>query len=599
MGVEPENEFVSDDELKSLLERWNAPGPSRVLDKRIATSFAREFSGADGLSQSVLLPQRREEVVSMKFCSRCEEEFADKFSFCPVDGTPLTHVSQHVEEPSVTVARDNAAVDEPSVTVIRNDVPARNDESVTKADGYLHVVPWIEPVKQPTRAGISSSRALVPRDEFHFTFMSDTGLVSRLGHEFGDVAQEYKLTWPEFKRDPFGFTKRTFVGYGQMFMKFLRKPNVMLAMGAAVLGVLALVGAVTLMERSHSANTSRFGLILFALFAGGLLVALFSTWLGRERGAAVMGAEPSDSRSVVAAMVTSFVFLFAILGVIVAMDYRHRQQALVAQNEEGETVDQIFDIPNEQPTPDPGTAGFNKGNGGGSKPKPEKAGGGGGGGREEAKPASFGKLPQASLEVPQILPPDPKPVLPKNPVLPVAATVNADPMLVPPDARVLNYGDYKSKSTDPSSGPGSGNGIGNGNGTGVGEGEGNGVGKGRGGNIGGGDFRAGGGGPGGGGEGGDRVYTGKDVTSKARLLMKPEPQYTEDARKNQITGTVVLKVVFASNGSITNIRTVSGLPYGLTERAIAAARNIKFRPATKDGHPVSMWMQLEYNFNLY
>src|ERR1043165_478367 len=115
MGVEPESEFVSDDELKSLLERWNAPGPSRVLDKRIANSFAREFSGADGLSQSVLLPHRREEVVSMKFCSRCEEEFADKFSFCPVDGTPLTPVVQRVapvvqrvaEEPSVTVSRDD------------------------------------------------------------------------------------------------------------------------------------------------------------------------------------------------------------------------------------------------------------------------------------------------------------------------------------------------------------------------------------------------------------------------------------------------------------------------------------------------------------
>ena len=26
----------------------------------------------------------------MKFCSTCKEEFADKFSFCPVDGTPLT-----------------------------------------------------------------------------------------------------------------------------------------------------------------------------------------------------------------------------------------------------------------------------------------------------------------------------------------------------------------------------------------------------------------------------------------------------------------------------------------------------------------------------
>jgi protein TonB len=80
------------------------------------------------------------------------------------------------------------------------------------------------------------------------------------------------------------------------------------------------------------------------------------------------------------------------------------------------------------------------------------------------------------------------------------------------------------------------------------------------------------------------------------LISKPEPQYTEDARKNQITGTVVLKVVFASSGQVTNIRTVSGLPFGLTERAIAAARMIKFVPATKDGHQVSMWMQLEYNF---
>ena len=35
MGVEPEEEFISDNELKSLLERWVAPGPSRVLDERI------------------------------------------------------------------------------------------------------------------------------------------------------------------------------------------------------------------------------------------------------------------------------------------------------------------------------------------------------------------------------------------------------------------------------------------------------------------------------------------------------------------------------------------------------------------------------------
>ena len=100
-------------------------------------------------------------------------------------------------------------------------------------------------------------------------------------------------------------------------------------------------------------------------------------------------------------------------------------------------------------------------------------------------------------------------------------------------------------------------------------------------------------------DGTTKLFTGKEVDKKIRLGMKPAPMYTEAARQNQITGTVVLKCVFASNGSVTNIRTMSGLPYGLTEQAIEAARKIKFIPAMKDGKFVSMWMQLEYNFNLY
>ena len=582
--VERDEEFVSEDDLKALLERWIAPGPSKLLDKRIETSFAREFSGAAGLPQSMPLPQTREEVVTMKFCTRCEEEFADKFSFCPVDGTPLTVVARQETEPSLTVSKPD-----PSVTVQKpSDVPV----TVAAYEGVN------EPsVAQPAYA---ASSALALRDEYHLTIMDDSGLVPRLSHEIKDVAHEYELTWPEFKRDPFGFTKRTFVGYGQMFGKFLGKPNVMIAMGAAFVAMLALVGAVILMDRSQSSKSSRFGLIGFAIVAGGLLIALFSTMLGRERGAAVMGAEPSDSRSVVSGMISAFVFLFLILGAVIWLERKQAASAQLAQNQEELQVEQMIDIPDEQPTPEPGTAGLNKGSGGGSKPKPEKAAGGGGGGRQDPKPASFGKTPQASLTVPQVVAPDPKPPQIKNPSLPVAATVVADPLLVPPDARVLPYGDFKSKSTDPSSGPGTGNGIGTGTGGGIGPGEGGGIGPGRGGNIGGGDRNDGGGGPGGGGGGGyDRIFTGRDVTTKARLISKPEPQYTEDARKNQITGTVVLKVVFASNGSVTNIRTVSGLPYGLTERAIAAARQIKFVPATKDGHQVSMWMQLEYNFNLY
>ena len=97
----------------------------------------------------------------------------------------------------------------------------------------------------------------------------------------------------------------------------------------------------------------------------------------------------------------------------------------------------------------------------------------------------------------------------------------------------------------------------------------------------------------------EKIYLGKEVDTKARLISKPEPSYTESAREHEITGTVVLRVVFSASGQITNIRIVTGLPYGLTERAIAAARKIKFIPGMKDGRYVSMWMQLEYNFNLY
>jgi protein TonB len=121
--------------------------------------------------------------------------------------------------------------------------------------------------------------------------------------------------------------------------------------------------------------------------------------------------------------------------------------------------------------------------------------------------------------------------------------------------------------------------------------------------MGGGDKSPGGGGIGGGlGENPDdpdRVFTLDHVTQRARVLLKPEPQYTEEARRNQITGTVMLRVVFSRTAQVTNIRVIQSLPFGLTEKAILAARQIKFSPALKDGRPVSVYMQLEYNFNLY
>ena len=95
------------------------------------------------------------------------------------------------------------------------------------------------------------------------------------------------------------------------------------------------------------------------------------------------------------------------------------------------------------------------------------------------------------------------------------------------------------------------------------------------------------------------VYRAPDLDTKIQLESKPDPAYTSQAEKEKITGTVILRCIFTSEGTVTNIRVIQGLPGGLTERAMEAARNIKFIPATKDGKPVSMWIQLEYNFNLF
>ncbi len=100
-------------------------------------------------------------------------------------------------------------------------------------------------------------------------------------------------------------------------------------------------------------------------------------------------------------------------------------------------------------------------------------------------------------------------------------------------------------------------------------------------------------------DGYNRTFRGNEVDQRARLLSKPEPQYTEEARRNQLSGTVTLRVVFSSAGEVVQIRALRTLPFGLTEKAIAAARLIKFVPALKGGRPVSVHMQLEYNFNLY
>jgi Gram-negative bacterial TonB protein C-terminal len=97
----------------------------------------------------------------------------------------------------------------------------------------------------------------------------------------------------------------------------------------------------------------------------------------------------------------------------------------------------------------------------------------------------------------------------------------------------------------------------------------------------------------------DGPFTQKEVARKAVLVYKPEPGFTEEARQNNVTGVVRLRAVLSSAGRMTHIAVLKWLPHGLTEKAIAAAHHILFFPAEKDGHAVSQYVVLEYNFNIY
>lgn len=224
----------------------------------------------------------------------------------------------------------------------------------------------------------------------------------------------------------------------------------------------------------------------------------------------------------------------------------------------------------------------------GSKPIPKKASGGGGGGREQPTPPSKGRPPQMAL-TPQIILPNPEPPKIKNPSLVVASTIYGDPKTTPPN--IGKIGDPLGVPAPPSSGPGKGGGIGSSDGTGVGRGQGGGLGAGRGGNAGGGDMDIGGG------RGIEEM--GKNGVGRPTILSREKARYTEEARQNKVQGTVVLSVIFQADGRITNIRTIRGLPDGLTEKAIEAAQKIRFQPATKNGQAVSVRGNLEFTFNLY
>jgi len=210
-------------------------------------------------------------------------------------------------------------------------------------------------------------------------------------------------------------------------------------------------------------------------------------------------------------------------------------------------------------------------------PKKDSMQGGGGGGDRSPLPASKGRLPKAALR--QFTPPVAV-YNNLNPKLPMEPTIIAPPDVTLPNNNLPYYGDPLSKFTTPSNGTGSGGGIGSGKGGGVGSGDVGGYGPGSGGGVGGGVFRVGGG-----------------VTAPV-VLFKPEPEYSEDARKAKYQGTVLLYIQVDTGGKAINVKVLKSLGLGLDEKAMEAVKKWRFKPGTKDGKPVVVEASVEVNFRL-
>jgi hypothetical protein len=85
----------------------------------------------------------------------------------------------------------------------------------------------------------------------------------------------------------------------------------------------------------------------------------------------------------------------------------------------------------------------------------------------------------------------------------------------------------------------------------------------------------------------------------AFILAKPRPSYTDAARRNQVQGTIQLRVSFSENGFIPKIEVIKALPQGLLRQAIFAALRIKFLPKENNGKAETIERVIEYSYQIY
>jgi TonB family protein len=214
--------------------------------------------------------------------------------------------------------------------------------------------------------------------------------------------------------------------------------------------------------------------------------------------------------------------------------------------------------------------------------EPGAGGGGGGGGNQSPEPPREAELPgEEKITVPVLdksLIPDPKS---DNEEPPPQQDLNI-PAQTLASSDVFVMGVMEGAPTGNSQGTGVGGGGGTGSGTGIGSGRGSGLGAGFGGGTGGGAYRPGNG------------------VELPRLLREVKPQYTADAMRAKIQGTVLLECVVNTDGTVGRIEILRHLDraFGLDDEAVKAARQWRFAPGMRQGQPVPVLITIELTFTL-
>lgn len=216
--------------------------------------------------------------------------------------------------------------------------------------------------------------------------------------------------------------------------------------------------------------------------------------------------------------------------------------------------------------------------------QPGPGGGGGGGGNQMKEPPRKAEMPGKDKitvpveKVPKLEPPrvarnEPNPIEQLNiPAKSLADSTDSLPGAIeaPPGPSTLSQGS------------GRGGGVGTGTGSGIGPGTGSGLGPGSGGGTGGGVYQPGSG-----------------VTTP-RPLHEEKPQYTPDAMRAKVQGTVWVQCVVRADGTIGDVQVIRSLDrvFGLDQEAVNAARKWRFVPGTRFGEPVPVLITIELTFTL-